>query len=216
MSSGSQIGWTAPATCTGAFKADCKRCKDEAARSPEEASADTLAEFQPGLQQPATAMQPSSMPDSQHFVDLLSWLTRGVPLLLHSVLNRLVQHVQNGSQSPAEMCCTHLRSLFVGKNAMLIEHPLQDKLRCTAWSENLDQQTSTQLFVRALLHLPLDTNSLTDLSRALVRADVHTGVWSGCDSSEGTSYSVAGLCLKTCGRLQRLFDGSLDTILAGI
>ncbi len=172
-------------------KAAADSSADPAADPAAAASAKASAGCQhcPELQD--VAVQPASVPDTsavwQELLHLLRWITCGVPLLLQHVLERLVHRVRARGQPLTEMCRPYLRSLFIGKDAMLIWYLMQQNARCSGWTDMLDPQAIKELCVSAVLHLPLDTSSFVDLSKAMVRADVTTDVWSGCDQSEGTS-----------------------------
>ncbi|KAK9841523.1 hypothetical protein WJX74_007210 [Apatococcus lobatus] len=143
---------------------------------------------------PSTAIEPSALSSNrwQLLVQLLRWVTCGVPLLLRQVMICLVQHVRAAQRPLSSICAARMQQLFIGRNALVMQHLRGGEVQCTSWQLEHGQDAPRQLFVRAALYLPLGTDILTTLSRAL--PNVFTDVWDGCNRSEVASPTNAASC----------------------
>ncbi|KAK9817320.1 hypothetical protein WJX74_002530 [Apatococcus lobatus] len=166
--------------CGSAIQAGCDAC------TPSTDSSST-GSFQAGIESSSDLASvpwsglPAGRAQWQQLLSLISWLTRGIPLLLRHTLVTLMRLAEEeGPHFWPSICSDRMRRLFVGSNSLL-QCALRSKdynTGTSAWeTKYMDPTEARHLFIHAVLGIPLDDSWFNDLGKTWAHAEIPTNVW---------------------------------------
>ncbi|KAK9822313.1 hypothetical protein WJX74_006176 [Apatococcus lobatus] len=113
------------------------------------------------------------------FVQLLHWLTCGVPLLIREALRAALwqqaQQLADDGRSWSQLCAAAMRQRFTAQDSALVTHLLNDKRRVDSIvCDKLDPAEKRRLLLQAILGIPIQLSAVQDVSSAIFKASIYT------------------------------------------